>query len=555
MKKLFALAFLFLILFLNSCAVKRFGIVPLQEGKEPLVDAKTISLPHTFDLLPDLNAMEYDFNYKIELRILDKLKKEFLIVGTDQNNRLREKPIFLFKPETGEVAWKIQSLTPKFTVNFSHQIPDIVIFEGSNKVFAISRQTGEIVWQRTGNYTPLDIPNNLAYSRQHREGKIQMEAFDFTNGLTLWKRGGFKYGWWANDNQILENNIWLASGDGLHTFDLKTGKGWDYKVDTDAIGGMGKVVALHVLSALVGGVTTATPDRYDGLTSNALVIGDKVYYAGNRVLVCVDLDSGKEVWKTKVRKIAAHSVLFEEEDKILMFGLGWCYKNYRRADYSIPYVARFNKSDGKQLLYKPVGTEKRVVNYKITPEGYFFLSDKKLFFIDRINPDTVICSEPTDAEKKKTSIEQFGMPIHIVGNPHEYFIQSGEDIKPFFKNLTEFKTDNTKIWIKTQNGIIQYRNQLEIENWFPNSRINYILAEKDHLKLIRGILQICKDKKEQCKEKEKEYLKLIDMTNNGILLGEIKTNLIPYVLDESILLWGDKKLIVQSLDSIYSAYK
>ena len=47
--------------------------------------------------------MEYDFNYKIELRILDKLKKEFLIVGTDQNNRLREKPIFLFKPETGEV--------------------------------------------------------------------------------------------------------------------------------------------------------------------------------------------------------------------------------------------------------------------------------------------------------------------------------------------------------------------------------------------------------------------------------------------------------------------
>ncbi|MCK5345059.1 MAG: PQQ-binding-like beta-propeller repeat protein, partial [Candidatus Heimdallarchaeota archaeon] len=316
MKKLIALSSLFFILFLNSCAVKQFGIVPVQEGKEPLVDAKTISLPHTFDSLPDLNAVEYDFNYKIERRILDSVKKEFLIVGTDQDNRLREKPIFLFKLETGEISWNIQSLTPKFTVNFSYEIPDIVIFEGSNKVFAISRQTGAILWQRTGNYTPLNISNNLAYSKQRNAGKTQMEAFDFTNGLTLWKRGGFKYGWWANSNQILENNIWLAAGDGLHTFDLKTGNGWDYEVDTDAIGGMGRVVALHILSALVGGVTTASADRYDGLTSNALVISDKVYYAGNRVLVCVDLDSGKEVWNTKVQKIAARSILFEEEDKI-----------------------------------------------------------------------------------------------------------------------------------------------------------------------------------------------------------------------------------------------
>ena len=486
-------------------------------------------------------------NYQAELKIIDSSQNQLFVVGQRAEKKYKQKPIFLVDLNKGKILWQIMSLSPGFRVNFDSELQDQIIFEANKTVFSIDRQSGQTQWTRKGDYCPLDLENHLAYTKIDSGFLNQMELFDTRTGKTLWNRGKFKMGWWNLENQIFDKTIWLSSGDGLHTFNLKEGTGWDIKVPTNATGGIGKVVALAVLSAIAGGYSSASTDRYDDLTSNALIVDDQIYYAGNRILIRVDLNNGTEKWRIKVPKIAAHSVLFEEDDHILMFGLGWCYKNYRISDYSIPWVGRFNKVDGKQTLYKPLGAKTRLLDYSNEDDGYYLLTKDKLYFVDRKRPQDIFLETQNDPETKS----KFGTYRLIIDKPENFFVQSETDSNQF-KALTDFKTDLTFGWIKTNKGIVQYDRELLPEHWFSGKHLQNYVAGKANLRLIRGW-----QKKSKSAEDE-TYLppiKLIDLSDNGSVKAEIITDAEFTVLKNQLLLWGPDYFIVQPLTPLYEIFK
>jgi hypothetical protein len=333
---------------------------------------------------------------------------------------------------------------------------------------------------------------------------------------------------------MLDEKSRLLSGDGLNRFDLSTGEGWSYRVDTDAVGGTGRVIAGAILSALTGVYAGGSADRYQNLTSNALIIDDTVYYAGNRVLASVDLKNGKENWNIKLPKIAAHSALYEDGDRILLAGLGWCHKNGRLTDYSIPYVALFDKKDGKQLAYKPLGPEKRATCWYFAKGNGFFVAEGMLHYINTTHPEDVMVME------RDQMSETYGALLSFVNNPESYFKMSMNGDDCFFKGLAEMKTTEQDQWMHTSTGMILVNTSLKIEKFVPKKELYRLLSEKDDIGLVR-----CIDNKA-----EERWVKFVDLQNQGRLIGEIKTTLPISIMENQLYFWDQNSVIVQPLQKI-----
>ncbi len=542
MKRIYCFLVLGFFFCLNACAPAKFGIVPMPEDKKPLVSSRTIQMGQSFSSSAALNATEYTFNYPLAAMRFDLPQNQIVMVGTNEKNRLNEKPVFLFKSSTGEIPWSIKTLTPNFKIVTSHVLPERIILAGrGNTIFAVDSKNGHDVWQRPGNNITVGFSKNLAFSKHNVNGVSQLEVFDALSGKDLWTRDQFNCKWWGYKTFLPDDKTMLLYGDGLHLFDLETGVGWDYDVDTNAVGGIGKVIAgeaLTVVAALAGTVhvNTVRTDRLENLTSNALIIKDKVYYAGNSILVCVDLKTGKELWNVKLPKKAGHTGLFEEDDHVLLIGFGWCHKNRVTADYTQPFIARFDKKDGRQLLYQEVALKSYIRGYAIKPEGYFLVSKGQVIFVDKKNPANATTPGPVDKEKG----DLYADALTLISNPQNYFVPDENNTEKRLINLTVFKTDKSDIWVRTANGIIHYNNHLEVQNWFPNNRLHYKFHELDSILLTRGFKQKCtNEKKDQCKQNE--YIKIIDRADNGKLLGEIKTEFAGRIDDGSLILWDSTK--------------
>lgn len=533
MKRLFIGCMIGLLL-LSGCGITRFGIAPIPSNEAPVVTAETTHLDHTLQAYQVPDATKYNLNYAIELRIVDPTNGQVLIVGNNQEKNLKQKPIFLFEPESGNIKWALKSAAPRFSVYFVKEMPDKVIFRGSQLAVAVNRDNGSTLWERDGGFAPLSYKDHLAYSVIRYGADIELQAFDMQTGQNKWLRGPFVCGWWGFHWHMLDEKSRLLSGDGLNRFDLSTGEGWSYRVDTDAVGGTGKVIAGAILSALTGVYAGGSADRYENLTSNALIIDDTVYCAGNRVLASVDLKSGKEKWNIKLPKIAAHSALYQDGDRILLIGLGWCHKNGRVADYSIPYAALFDKKDGKQLAYKPLGPEERVTCWYFADGNGYFVSAGMLHYIDTTHPEDVMVME------KDQMSETYGALLSFVDNPESYFELNMREDDCLFKGLAEMKSAEQDRWMHTSTGMVLVNKSLKIEKFVPKKVLYRLLSEKGDIGLIR-----CIDEKA-----DKRWVKFIDLQNQGRLVGEIKTDLPITILENQLFLWDQNSIIVQPLPKI-----
>ncbi len=535
-----------LILCMNACTTTKFALAPISEEHAPLVISRTIQIDHTFSPSITLNAIEYTFNYPLQTIRYGLLENQILMVGTDKKNKLQQRPVFLFNPGTGKIIWRIKTLASNFIIAPMSGLSEKVIFVGgSNEIFAIDIKNGQDVWRRPGNNITQGFGQNIAFSKHDSDGVSQIEFFDTQNGKTVWKRSPFNCKWYGYKTHLLDENTLLLYGDGLHLFDLKTGKGWDYAVSTNAVGGVGKVVASQILSvvaALAGTVhvNTVKTDRLENLTSNSLRIKDKVYYAGNKILVCVDLTTGKEVWKVNLPKRAGQTSLSEEDGHLLLMGFGWCHKNGVTDNYGKPFIARFNKEDGKQILYHELALDSYITSYLERADGYFFTTTGQVMFVDKDDPSTII--QPHPFSKEKSAL--YSQIKYIINNAQDVFALKEDSHGKTYINLTSLKTDESDIWVRTSNGIIHYNRHLEVQNWFSDAQLSLKFHEMGSAFLLEGLEQKCSDKKnDQCKQYE--YIKIIDTADNGQLLGGIKTPLAVKIDGESLLLWDDTKLTNQ----------
>jgi hypothetical protein len=327
---------------------------------------------------------------------------------------------------------------------------------------------------------------------------------------------------------IIIDDVWYAGHDGLHAFNLSKGNGWDLEVGTLTTGNRGGVAAAQAVSvaaAVLLGVYTSPNVQltyYYDLTSNPCFIEDKVFTAGNRELAGADSETGKELWRKGLPRTAGHSYLYETSDGNLgMLAEARCYKNHYPADYGEPFFATFDINTGDTLMFQPIDSEYGIKDYALMEEENVILTSYDIHTFDKnYKPLRKVKlgraeqkATETQKAKKANFLQNFLDPEDVAG----YFFT---DKQGEFHSLISKQNDSTKVWILGSGGILQMSDTLKVQNWYSNSKLYKVVAEKDSICILEPLAST--PEKGKTDNEQKVVLKVIKEAENMEFLGEYK---------------------------------
>jgi len=253
----------------------------------------------------------------------DKITKEIL-AAVPPTIRVAEDVILCLDLATGKTLWKCKSpgeAVGRMASSTPCVVDGRVYALGSTHGYCVDANDGKLLWS-----APLPVKAPAA-SPLVADGVLvvnagKLAAFDAATGKPLWtqpKAGGGNsspVAWKSADKTVV-----LCNGRGtLAGVDLKSGEVlWTTPGGGDCTPAIvGDVLAVQTNKASVGilaGKLSATGFQqlwnipYDPLRSQSspLIIGEHVYVMDDGVHWCIDLASGREVWKEKVGASAISS--------------------------------------------------------------------------------------------------------------------------------------------------------------------------------------------------------------------------------------------------------
>jgi len=413
-----------------------------------------------------IQAKEYVFDGKIDQSFLDSTKKTVTLLIRGESNDAKWANNFgkllLFDLQTGKINWEknIQDEYSKFL-----QSDDFIVETTELLSNIIIPETGEFQSQVNTTIYYIDSINKtgIGYKVNARgEYSNDLEAINLKDGALLWKRRiTHKYGW--NDISRLNDSVLILLSDGLHAFNIKNGKGWEYKTIT------GKFDLISEFEYVVG------------IASNAVIESPGIYFASAENIVKLNTE-GKIIWEIPLdKKKVSNSSLFIKDSLLYMINKGYAFNENSQINYGIPFFAAFNKHTGNQVFHTALSNSKNLIkNFSIQNDNV------NLIFKDRILKYSLVNGEKI--AEQTFEIETTG-ELTDFADKQTYCMSDSS-----LYNLTT--SDSTCIYIKTQkNKILVLNRQLEIIKQIdPKAIFNCYLTTGDYKFLAKTYQSVVIDK-------------------------------------------------------------
>lgn len=370
------------------------------------ISAKEIVFPQR---IHRVHADNQGGNLMIELRNYRSKKKKALHNSGH---------VAIYRPAEEAVKW---SKKVEFMNNSFRQYDEYLLQTGPGGISMLNTETGNSNWscKNTLYYVDPSLNTGVGYNYSAFSGLTKkLQGIELNSGLKLWERELLNdYGW--NDVFALNDSTLLIASSGLHTFNIKTGKGWDYFLETGDKNYKGMIAANAAGLAL--GVLTGTfivstaPDIVRDVVSNILVDSTRIYIASQTKIACIN-HQGDAVWSVPFHKdMASKSYIFEADDRIYMINHGYAVMGYREISYGTPFIAAFDRESGNQIFLQTLDGKKEIIkSFKIDGDLLYLVSNQRI--IRFLLPDGVVLFE------KNIDVKTYGDPEFFIGN-HVY-IQS-----------------------------------------------------------------------------------------------------------------------------------
>jgi hypothetical protein len=190
----------------------------------------------------------------------------------------------------------------------------------------------------------------------------------------------------------------LIGAEGVQSIDLATGTGWSpmpaSRRDFFVVAGDNGVVNATTIGSLLGG------KQVRSMSSPPLVAGDRLYFAAETSVVCLELESGRCLWRRDLTR--AHGFSFRERavglpptseflgrlsvddagENVTVTSLGWApgKNNDWRADP--PTIAVIAKADGRVVRRVRVEGTPAVIDVRNTPHRHYVLGADRVIVMD-----------------------------------------------------------------------------------------------------------------------------------------------------------------------------
>ena len=458
MKKfIYLVAFYFLVV---GCASIPNTIHPYSE---PLpVKIETVGIQNSLNEDNQIFAGKYEFPFIVRDIAVDTTEMKALVRIKKPKEKPTKVPSILvyYDLVAKKILWTKRSYAwnPVFLDNK-------VLIKTYGKLFALDKKTGELIWERAAGHIYYNHKRNIGITGL-------LTAFDLDTGKDIWKRDLESQ--FGSDEIVMENDTLIIAMDGLHAFDLGNGNGWDIDMSTgkkNEAAAAAKTVGLYALGALTGNVVVGRvkANEFSGMTSNVLICDDHIFFAAKENLVCVERETGKEIWRTNLpEKKSAKSILLEDGNNIVLANKSYCYKNKEFYRYGIPYIAKFDKLSGKQLFSEPIDTKSYIQDINLTENGYYVITENELLYFGfngKLNARL-------DLSEKSVL---YGNNLELLSGNYpffKYFVHKGEAFIP----LDNYRVDPHVPLVETENGVLILDVDLDIQQWIPKEQITYIKA-------------------------------------------------------------------------------
>jgi hypothetical protein len=467
-----------------------FSAVSLFARTNTTIPANEIIIGRNFKTKVDIKAKECVFPDRIDSWYIDDSTKMMILqfrgMSEDGIDKKDTGSVVQFDLMNRQIVWNKEL---NYTKSYVDQFDTVLIKTTDNKSSCLNYETGEDLWNSNNTiyYVNPKQMVGAGYRSSTTDGNTNMfEGFDLNTGNLIWKRE-IKRDYNLNDFIPLNDSVILISADGLHSINLKTGDGWDYDTHTGK-----KDYTNTILSNLVGLTASALLQTdyeittgYDVVTdvlSNVLVDSTSIYMADKESLVCLDF-YGNIIWKTNLpKKLVSKSSLFFKDNLICMVNDGFASYNGRSISYGKPFIAAFNKEDGKKVFLNALGYKNdQVASFQLQQDTLLLLSKNRVFKYS--------LKDGTELWENTLKTDSLGELSHFAGT--EMFIESDS----VFSN--PLLTDSSNVYIfNNKNQLLVLNNQLDFKNIIPDNRIANCYLETNGYKFLEeGNNSIVIDKK------------------------------------------------------------
>jgi outer membrane protein assembly factor BamB len=424
----------------------------------------------------EIKAIEYVFPNAIYQSFIDSVSDPFIIQinkkaenGGYANGGFKNSgKLLAFDTTTKEVKWSRNLLISAGKI---YRYRNLLIQNFQSKSHRIDTESGKELWKST-NYI-LFINSNymigIGYKRSANPKKSKLQGTNLSDGSLLWSRTiSLEFSW--NDYIYLNDSIILFVSGGLHTVNLKTGKGWDYYTKTGKTN-YGKMVGSSVLSSLGYGYSSGSNIVTD-VVSNVIVDSTGIYFASREKFSRFDQSSGNIIWTVDIPKeIASKSKIFTIDSLIFIVNTGLASYNFRTLNFGTPYIAAYNKITGqRKYLFLLNDKNDPILGIQIHQEDYWFLFKNRIVKYSLFDGKLVL-NQPINNEKYGT--------LKSFGEDHIY-LRINDSIYSNLKGKTQYLfTDKNKI--------LSLNNNIEITDEFNNEDV-YIkyLTLSDYIFIARN---------------------------------------------------------------------
>ncbi|MEI7663543.1 MAG: PQQ-binding-like beta-propeller repeat protein [Bacteroidota bacterium] len=428
-----------------------------------------------------LQGTKYVVPFDIVNYLIDKNKMQIcLIVKDHEKTRDPQYILINYDLNKNHVLWARKT----YVSEIKYKDNELLVkgFRKSWKSFGIDRLTGDVKWQNENGWsTPLK--DNVAVFSY--PGFSNVKGLDANTNQTLWTRSKVKneFGWLS---YMIVGDDLLAVIDGLHKFNIKTGEGWSIELKTGKYDNA-KAIGLNIASGLLGG-GYIPPDKITGLASNLLMKNDRVYLSASRDLFCIDFQTGKEMWHTKLdERKTGEAVLFSDHDKLILINKGNSYRNGNYQKYGQPSIGIYDILTGEQVSFSEMDVASPIKNvYNTKGDGFYLLTAENLLFYD--NKGSLKC-------KFGSNSQETDQPKNIAfpnGNALFTLDQSNKEI---YQSLSDIKNDSMLVLAQATNGFSIYNSQCSLSRSIANETVNRLFAKAGDMYFLDDILVVQPGKK------------------------------------------------------------
>ncbi|WP_276134782.1 PQQ-binding-like beta-propeller repeat protein [Polluticoccus soli] len=357
-----------------------------------------------------------------------------------------------------------------FIENFGKYILEIK----EDRTHRLNPEDGKPLWSTKNRvyFADPELEIGIGYKFSFWSGgqTDKLEGINLKTGEDIWsRRVGGEYNW--NDLLYMDDSTVLIVADGLHTLNLKTGRGWDYNTTTYEYG-------------------------IRDIVSNVLRDSNDIYLASRNELVKVK-KQGKLAWSAPLAH-ASKSVIFINDGKLYVVNRGYAYRGYRQVDYGKPFVAAFDVTTGKELFKGYFGKGNTIKNFRLIDNAFYLVLEGTVVKISADNGAIL-------AERKLDEKVQ-GKPAYFIGT-QTYVLNNGN-----YKALTT--TDTTKRFVFTdKHKVLALDNQLQVVSETDTADLWVYYAAAGEKKFLS------KNDKTIVIDKDDRKIAELDATHRGRIIG------------------------------------